>query len=109
MSRDNYLKYYRVILFNFRDSYELKTSDIEFLFFVYDMESFTCMDIMVEYRSSNSFITRNIPELLNKGYIKIYLERAHNRARKYMISQQGKLLVTRFYRLLKESEHDLFK
>ena len=109
MSQDNYLKHYRPTLYYFRDNYELKTSDIEFLFFVYDMESFTCMDIMVEYRSSNSFITRNIPELLNKGYIKIYLERAHNRARRYMISQRGKLLVTRFYGILKEKENGLFK
>ena len=66
------------------------------------MDSFVSSNIIRDYRSSNSFVTRNIPELLNKGYIAIYLERAHNRARKYMISQNGKLLVTRFYRILKE-------
>jgi len=105
LAKDNYLKNYRKILFDFRDSYKLKISDIEFLFFVYDIKSFTANDVVKNYKSSNSFITRNLPELLNKGYIKIYLERAHNRARKYMISQQGKLLVTRFYRLLKESNY----
>lgn len=66
------------------------------------MDSFVSSNIIRDYRSSNSFVTRNIPELLSKGYIAIYLERAHNRARKYMISQNGKLLVTRFYRILKE-------
>jgi|TARA_R100001015_G_C4630478_1_gene192120 DNA-binding MarR family transcriptional regulator len=109
LSRDNYLKNYRNILFDFRDSYGLKVSDIEFLFFVYDMEKFTTKHISVEYRCSNSFVTRNLPELLKKGYIKIYLERAHGRSRKYMISQNGKLLVTRFYRLLKETTYGTFK
>ena len=41
---------------------------------------------------------------MGKGYISIYLEKAHGRARKYMISQRGKLLVTRFYGILEQKE-----
>ncbi len=107
MDRDNYLKHYRNVLFNFRDKYSLKVSDIEFLFFVYDSECFTGSTIANYYRCSNSFITRNLPELMKKGYITIYLEKAHNRARRYMISQKGKILVTKFYRALKEYSYGL--
>ena len=103
MDKDNYLKHYRSVLFEFRDKYNLKISDIEFLFFVYDMRYFTGLTIAKDYRCSNSFITRNLPVLLNKGYVSIYLEKAHNRARRYMISQRGKILVTKFYKSLKES------
>ena len=103
MDRDNYLKHYRNVLFDFRDKYNLKISDIEFLFFVYDMRYFTGLTIAKDYRCSNSFITRNLPVLLSKGYVAIYLEKAHNRARRYMISQRGKILVTKFYKSLKES------
>jgi DNA-binding MarR family transcriptional regulator len=103
LDRDNYLKHYRNVLFDFRDKYNLKISDIEFLFFVYDMRYFTGLTIAKDYRCSNSFITRNLPVLLSKGYVAIYLEKAHNRARRYMISQRGKILVTKFYKSLKES------
>ena len=103
MDRDNYLKHYRNVLFGFRDKYNLKVSDIEFLFFIYDMRYFTGLTIAKDYRCSNSFITRNLPTLLNKGYVAIYLEKAHNRARRYMISQRGKILVTKFYKTLKEN------
>jgi|TARA_R100000329_G_C7618503_1_gene219806 DNA-binding MarR family transcriptional regulator len=107
LDSNNYLKYYRNILFDFRDRYELKISDIEFLFFVYDMDFFTGLTIAKDYRCSNSFITRNLPKLMSKGYVKIYLEKAHNRARRYMISQRGKILVTKFYRELKEYNYGL--
>ena len=40
----------------------------------------------------------------NKGYIAIYQERARHRARKYMISHRGKLLITRFYKILEKKE-----
>ena len=103
MDRDNYLKHYRNVLFDFRDKYNLKISDIEFLFFVYDIRYFTGLTIAKDYRCSNSFITRNLPVLLSKGYVAIYLEKAHNRARRYMISQRGKILVTKFYKSLKEN------
>tara|TARA_Y100000401_G_scaffold109706_1_gene106193 strand:+ start:61 stop:390 length:330 start_codon:yes stop_codon:yes gene_type:complete len=107
LDRDNPLKYYRNVLFKFRDKYDLKVSDIEFLFFVYDMGFFTGLTIAKDYKCSNSFITRNLPDLMNKGYVKIYLEKAHNRARRYMISQRGKILVTKFYRELKEYSYGL--
>ncbi len=44
---------------------------------------------------------------MNKGYVTIYLEKAHNRARRYMISQRGKILVTKFYKKLKEYNYGL--
>tara|TARA_R110002020_G_scaffold414788_2_gene624261 strand:- start:3526 stop:3855 length:330 start_codon:yes stop_codon:yes gene_type:complete len=109
LDRDNYLKHYRNILFDFRDKYNLKVSDVEFLFFIYDMRFFTGLTIAKNYRCSNSFITRNLPTLLNKGYVTIYLEKAHNRARRYMISQRGKILVTKFYKALKEYKYGLHK
>lgn len=45
-----------------------------------------------------------MPNLKNKGYIAIYQERAQQRARKYMISHRGKLLITRFYNILEKKE-----
>lgn len=109
MDRDNYLKHYRNVLFDFRDKYSLKVSDMEFLFFVYDMRYFTGLTIAKDYRCSNSFITRNLPVLLSKGYVTIYLEKAHNRARRYMISQRGKIVVTKFYNKLKEYKYAIYK
>tara|TARA_R110000824_G_scaffold316174_3_gene503380 strand:- start:7523 stop:7852 length:330 start_codon:yes stop_codon:yes gene_type:complete len=107
LDNDNYLKHYRNVLFDFRDKYNLKVSDTEFLFFVYDMRHFTGLTIAKDYRCSNSFITRNLPKLINKGYVTIYLEKAHNRARRYVISQRGKIIVTKFYRALKEYDYGL--
>ena len=102
--KPNYLKHYRGTLYIFRDRYNLKASDIEFLFFIYDLESWNRTYVKKNYKSSLTFITRNIPDLMGKGYISIYLEKAHGRARKYMISQRGRLLVSRFYRVLNGKE-----
>ena len=96
------LKNYRKILFSFRDHYNLKISDLEFLFFIYDLRFFTGTTIKKEYQCSLSFITRNLPDLMKKGYISIYLEKSHNRARRYIISQRGKIIVTKFCTALQE-------
>ena len=104
MQENNYLKYYRDTLYFFGDNYNLKVSDIEFLFFVYDLKYFTGGYIANNYPCSRTFLVYNMPNLKNKGYIAIYQERAQKRARKYMISQRGKLLVTRFYKILEKKE-----
>ena len=98
----NCLKYYRKTLFYFRDHHKLKVSDLEFLFFIYDLRYFTGTTIKKEYQCSLSFITRNLPDLMKKGYISIYLEKAHNRARRYVISQRGRIIVTKFCTALQE-------
>ena len=66
MKENNYLKYYRDTLFYFRDNYSLKISDIEFLFFVYDLKYFTGTYIKNNYKCSMTFLTRNMPDLLKK-------------------------------------------
>ena len=104
MKVKNYLKYYRDTLFYFRDNYNLKVSDIEFLFFVYDLKYFTNTDVKKGYKCSLTFLTRNMPKLLEKGYLAIYEERARHRARKYMISHKGKIMITRFYNILEQVE-----
>ena len=104
MQENHYLKYYRDTLFYFRDSYNLKVSDIEFLFFVYDLRYFTNTYVKNNYKCSMTFLTRNMPNLMIKGYLAIYQERSRDRVRKYMISHRGKLLVTRFYKILEQEE-----
>ena len=104
MQENNYLKYYRDTLYFFRDNYNLKISDIEFLFFVYDLKYFTYSYVEKNYRSSRTFVDKNIPVIYSKGYLSIYQEKAKYRARKYAISQKGKLLVSRFYRLLENKD-----
>ena len=104
MDKPNYLKNYSPILFYFRDAYNLKVSDIEFLFFVYDLKYFTYSYVEKNYRSSRTFVDKNIPVIYSKGYLSIYQEKAKYRARKYAISQKGKLLVSRFYRLLENKD-----
>ena len=105
-SKPNYLKNYRIVLYYFRDCYNLKISQIEFLFFVYDLKYFTYCYVSDNYRSSRTFVDHTLPDLFKKGYIAVYQERAHNRARKYKISQTGKLLVSRFYRILEDKYFD---
>ena len=96
------LKNYRKILFSFRDHYKLKVSDLEFLFFIYDLRYFTGTTIKKDYQCSLTFITRNLPDLVKNGYISVYLERSHNRARRYAISQRGKIIVTKFCTALEQ-------
>jgi DNA-binding PadR family transcriptional regulator len=45
-----------------------------------------------------------MPDLLKKGYLAVYQERARHRARKYMISHKGKIMITRFYNILEQRE-----
>jgi len=104
MQENNYLKYYRDTLFYFRDNYSLKISDIEFLLFVCDLKYFTGTYVKNNYKCSMTFLTRNMPDLLKKGYLAIYQERARHRARKYMMSHRAKLMITRFYNILEQKE-----
>ena len=56
------------------------------------------------YSASRSFVDRNIPKIKDKGFIYIYQEQYMRRVRKYCISQKGKMLVSRFYRILEGKE-----
>tara|TARA_R100000900_G_scaffold106434_1_gene82593 strand:- start:487 stop:696 length:210 start_codon:yes stop_codon:yes gene_type:complete len=62
------------------------------------------MYINDNYRSSRNFVDRSIPKIKDKGYIYIYQEQYMRRVRKYCISQKGKMLVSRFYRILEGKE-----
>ena len=68
------------------------------------LKYFTGTYIKNNYKCSMTFLTRNMPDLLKKGYLAIYQERARHRARKYMISHKGKIMITRFYNILEQLE-----
>ena len=74
-SKPNYLKNYRIVLYYFRDCYDLKISQIEFLFFVYDLKYFTYCYVSDNYRSSRTFVDHTLPDLFKKGYIDMVIHR----------------------------------
>jgi len=102
---DNYLKNYRSVLFYFRDAYKLKVQDIELLLFIYDLKWFTKTYIRENFSVSKIYVYARFHDLVNRNYAYVYQEKAHNRVRKYCIAQKGKLLVSRFYRILEGKEY----
>jgi hypothetical protein len=104
MPNPGYLKNYRPVLYYFRDAYGLSVNEIEFLFHVYDMKYFNYSYIIGNFRASDRFASKKVPRLNKLGYLFVYLDKTHNRERRFAISQKGKLLVSRFYRVLEGKE-----
>lgn len=104
MPNPGYLKNYRPVLYYFRDCYDLTVGEIEFLLHVYDMEYFNYSYIVGHFRSSERFAHKGIPQLVRKGYIYVYKGNWINMEKKFAISQKGKLMVSRFYRVLEGKE-----
>ena len=100
-----YLKLYRPTMFYFMQNYGLKQQDIEVLMFSYDLLWFTKGYLKEHFHLGNKYLVHKFPDLIKKNYINIYQRRAHNRAEKYTISQRGKLLVSRYYRVLEREEY----
>ena len=103
--KPNYLKNYRPVLFYFCDSYDLTRQDIELLFFVYNLRTFTLNYLEKNYRVSNSYLYNKFRRLISKKFIYKVKNHSPNNPDIYCISQQGKLLVTRFYRILHGDEY----
>lgn len=118
MSR-SYSKYHKLVVRDIVGNTEITESMLNFLLFIYDYEFFTLDHISEEYFFSKVKLARRLVyPLQNMGYIYQYYSKLspnnyedamfdETRFRyrvRYAISQNGRLLVQRYYRKLEGEE-----
>lgn len=103
VSHQNVLKYYRVVMYWVKANYDLNQSDIDMLFFIYDIPLFTSSDFD-EFAKMVSWDRNRFKRLKKDGWIVKYRAEGINKFALYRISPSGKRLISTCYRKLKGEE-----
>jgi DNA-binding MarR family transcriptional regulator len=119
--KDNYLKNWSIVMSDMLSRYDLSDKEMRFMIFVYDLEFFTMDWIAGQYKYEKRNIGRRLVyPLLKKGYIYKHFDKLtpsavredhlfrdetkYNYRVRYALSQNGRLVVSRFYRKMAGEE-----
>ena len=119
--KDNYLKNWTIVMNDMLSRYELSDKEMRFMIFVYDLEFFTMDWISGEYQYEKRNVGRRLVyPLLSTGYIYKHFDKLtpsdtredhlfrdetkYNYRVRYALSQNGRLVVSRFYRKMAGEE-----
>lgn len=119
--KDNYLKNWSIVMSDMLSRYDLSDKEMRFMLFVYDLEFFTMDWIAGEYQYEKRNIGRRLVyPLLKKGYIYKHFDKLtpstvredhlfrnetkFNYRVRYALSQNGRLVVSKFYRKMSGEE-----
>jgi hypothetical protein len=105
--RDNYLKWFPRLKKVLAYQKGVRVSDIELLLFIYDISFFSLGDILDNgIVSTPQTLKQHIQRLKTAQLLSVYENASPHRGicTKYRISQTGKFLVTRLYRILSGKE-----
>ncbi len=93
----DYFKYIRVIRYHIKRKYGLNWTELEFLLFIFTEGLFTRKDFKEsrEIYSWDRFVFEN---MLQRGWIHKWRPHKGNQAALYEITQQGRQVVTDFYK-----------
>jgi hypothetical protein len=102
----DYLKLYRKVVVSLAHKNNLTRAQVEFLIFIYKKQYITWKEAFCNFYASNTFLDRKVPDLIKKGFLIVYRHESKRlgQARQYAISQNGRLLVSRVYRMLEGLE-----
>lgn len=98
---DNFLKYWRTVRFWVRSNYDLSTSDLEMLLFLYDERLFSKDDFAI-YERVHSWDRKRFSRLVKAGWIRCWKTRAQRKGRAalYELSEKGRRLCSDVYKKL---------
>lgn len=119
--KENYLKNWSIVMSDMLSRYDLSDKEMRFMLFVYDLEFFTMDWIAGEYKYEKRNIGRRLVyPLLKKGYVYKHFdkltpstaredhlfrdENKYNYRVRYALSQNGRLVVSKFYRKMAGEE-----
>lgn len=105
--RDNYLKWFGRLKRTLALQKNVRPSDIELLLYIYDISFFSIQDLLgCGVVSTPQTLTQIVQRLKKAGLLNVYEppKRSKGISGTYRISQTGKFLVTRMYRILAGEE-----
>jgi len=119
--KNNYLKLWSLVMRDMTARYNLLDKEMRFMIFIYDLEFFTLDWISAEYEYEKRNVGRRLVyPLLSRGYIYKHFDKLtpsdtredhifrdetkYNYRVRYALSQQGRLVVSKFYRKMEGDE-----
>ena len=100
---NDYLKYWKVIKQWAKANYNISSSDIEMMMFLYSEGLFTRLQFD-EFNEIMSWDKMRFHKLLNQKWIIIWREKIGNKSKLYELGFKGKRLVSSIYRKLNMQE-----
>jgi len=103
MVSHDYLKFWKVIRYFVLRKYDIKSSDLDMLLFLYS-EKYFGKEQFNEYNQLLTWDTRRFKSLLENGWISVFREKRNNKKTLYEISHKGKSVITTMYKKLNGEE-----
>jgi len=102
-----YLRLYRKALTATCAKHNITRTQLELMIFAYGIDYFTWEYVYKDFYASENIMTKRVPDLIKKGMLYIYANRIprYKLPRKLALSQKGKLIVARLYRMIEGDEH----
>ena len=102
----DYLTLYRKVVMSLAHTNDITRTQLEFLIFLYNKDYITWKEAFKDFYASNKFISVKIPPLEKKGLTVNYKPqyKKNGEAKTYCLTQKGKLLVARVYRMIEGGE-----
>ena len=102
----DYLTLYRKVIVSLAHITEINRTQLEFLIFLYNKDFITWKEAFKDFYASNKFINIYIPPLIKKGLAASYKPqyKQGGECKTYCITQKGRLLVARVYRMIEGGE-----
>lgn len=95
----DYLKYWKVIRYYYTRKYDLSTSDLDMLFFLYSEKYFN-RSKFIEYDAVLVWDRNRMKRLLEKEWIEIFRPKLKDRKAVYQLSYKAKRVITHIYKKL---------
>jgi hypothetical protein len=103
MVSNDYLKFWKVIRYFVLRKYDLSSSDLDILLFLYSERYFSKTDFK-EYDELLSWDVRRFKRLMENGWIQVFREKVGHKKALYEISHKGKTVITTMYKKLNGEE-----
>lgn len=103
--RYNYLKYWRAVRYWVKRNYNVSSSDLEMILFLYDERLFTKSDFAV-YEKIQGWDKKRFYRMVDEGWIRCWKTRAERKGKAglYEVSKAGRRLCSSVYKKLNGEE-----
>lgn len=102
--KHNFLKYYRVVSYYIKNKYELSTSELDMILFLYDEDIFT-KETFNDFAATMSWNKGRFSKMLKDGHIKKWRDRKQTqRSNLYELTFQSKRICSHMYKKLTQEE-----
>lgn len=99
----NFLKNWRIVRYYIKRKYDLSSTELEVLLYLYDTDLFTKKEF-IKFANTINWQRSKFSEMCNDGYIRLWREKEGRESALYELTKKAKLICNQVYKKLTGEE-----